>query len=77
MEAMEPAFPVKAIGRERYGPRGQTLWPLYIWELIMEQLVIGVLTSNGHLPKHCWHRKNFLSKHGNQNTHPRVHYSSS
>jgi hypothetical protein len=42
MEAMELAVPIKAIGHKRHGSRGQTSWPLYIWELIMEQLVIGV-----------------------------------
>ena len=42
MEAMEVAVPIKAIGHKRYGSRGQTSWPLCIWELIMEQLVIGV-----------------------------------
>jgi hypothetical protein len=36
MEVMKLVVPIKTIRHERYGSHGQTLWPLYIWELIMK-----------------------------------------
>ena len=33
---------VPVIAETRIGKCGQPLWPLWVWDLIMEQLVIGV-----------------------------------
>ena len=37
----EDAVPIKEFGKVRDGNRGQATWPLYVWELIIEQLVNG------------------------------------
>ena len=44
--SLRDAVPIKVIERERRGKHGSKSWPLYIWELILEQLVSGTpLTS--------------------------------
>ena len=35
------AVPIPRIGKVRYGQRGAMQWPIFVWELIMEQLVNG------------------------------------
>ena len=40
--ALEEAFPIKSMKKTSNGKRGQTSWPLWIWEDIIQQLVIGV-----------------------------------
>jgi hypothetical protein len=37
----EAAVPIKAIAKSRDGRGGTSSWPLYVWELIIEQLVNG------------------------------------
>jgi len=39
---LEEAFPIKSMKKTRDGSRGQSSWPLWIWEDIMQQLVLGV-----------------------------------
>ena len=46
LAAAEEAVPIKEFGKERHGNRGQATWPLYIWELIIEQLVNGTPPSS-------------------------------
>lgn len=45
------AHPIKEIRRYREGQRGQPVWPLFMWELIIEQLVAGTPPSsvNGNI----------------------------
>ena len=38
---MEEASPIQFFCKVRSGRRGATSWPLYVWELILEQLVNG------------------------------------
>ena len=38
---LEEAFPIKSMKKTRDGSRGQPSWPLWIWEDIMQQLVLG------------------------------------
>ena len=35
------AVPIKVFGKVREGNRGNLRWPLYVWELILEQIVNG------------------------------------
>jgi hypothetical protein len=39
------AAPIKVFGKVREGNRGNLRWPLYVWELILEQLVNGTPPS--------------------------------
>ena len=39
---MEAAVPIKSLSKTRNGQRGRPSWPNYVWEAIIEQLVIGV-----------------------------------
>ena len=43
---LEAAIPIKEIKKERRGRGGQSSWPLYIWDLILEQLVNGTPPSS-------------------------------
>ena len=42
---MESVSPIKEIGKIHDGQRGSTSWPLYVWELILEQLINGTPPS--------------------------------
>lgn len=46
LTAAEEAVPIKEFGKEHHGQRGQAIWPLYIWELIIEQIVNGTPPSS-------------------------------
>jgi seryl-tRNA synthetase len=39
------AVPIKVFGKVREGNRGNLRWPLYVWELILEQIVNGTPPS--------------------------------
>lgn len=41
IQCMEDSSPIKTIGKVHSGGRGASSWPLYVWELILEQLVHG------------------------------------
>jgi hypothetical protein len=43
---LEGSCPIKVFGKVRHGQRGATSWPLYVWELILEQLVNGTPPSS-------------------------------
>jgi hypothetical protein len=43
---MGDLVPIKEIAKHRDGRRGSSLWPLYVWELILEQLVNGTPPSS-------------------------------
>jgi hypothetical protein len=43
---LEDSCPIKVFGKIRHGQRGATSWPLYVWELILEQLVNGTPPSS-------------------------------
>ena len=45
MASMKAEIPIKVIGKERIGNKGRPTWPMYIWELILEQLVNGTPPS--------------------------------
>ncbi len=38
---LDGACPVEVFGKIRHAQRGATLWPLYVWELILEMLING------------------------------------
>ena len=46
LTAAEEAVPIREFGKVREGNRGQATWPLYVWELIIEQLVNGTPPSS-------------------------------
>ena len=46
MASMKAEVPIKVIGKGRIGNKGRTTWPIYIWELILEQLVNGTPPSS-------------------------------
>ena len=46
MASMKAEVPIKIIGKERIGNKGRPAWPMYIWELILEQLVNGTPPSS-------------------------------
>lgn len=41
----DQACPVKTIGKVREGKCGQARWPLYMWEIIIQQIVNGTPPS--------------------------------
>ena len=41
MASMKAEVPIKVIGKERIGNKGRPTWSMYIWELILDQLVNG------------------------------------
>ena len=43
---LDAAIPIKEIKKERQGRDGQGSWPLYIWDLILEQIVNGTPQSS-------------------------------
>ena len=46
LTSLEEASPIKVFGKVQDGQRGATLWPLYVWELILEQLMNGRLPTS-------------------------------
>ena len=46
LASAEDAVPIKEFGKVSDGTRGQATWPLYVWELIIEQLVNGTPPSS-------------------------------
>ena len=46
MASMNAKVPIKVIGKDRVLNKGIPTWPMYIWVLILEQLVNGTLTSS-------------------------------
>ena len=45
LASMELSAPISEIAKVRKGRGGALEWPLFVWDLIMEQLVIGVPPS--------------------------------
>ena len=46
LEKLELSVPIKKIKKVRTGRGGSSSWPLYIWDLILEQLVNGTPPSS-------------------------------
>ena len=46
LTAAEEAVPIREFGKVHEGNRGQATWLLYVWELIIEQLVNGTPPSS-------------------------------
>lgn len=45
LRLMDDAFPIKVFSKVRYGRGGQMKWPLYVWELIIKEIVNGTPPS--------------------------------
>jgi hypothetical protein len=45
LRLMDGASPIKVFSKVRYGRGGQMKWPLYVWELIIKQIVNGTPPS--------------------------------
>ena len=58
MVIMKAEVPIKVIGKEKIGNKGRPTWPMYIWELILEQLVNGTPPSSINA-NNVAHVKNF------------------
>ena len=46
LQSAQSKVPITVMKKERIGKRGATRWPVFIWELIMEQLVNGTPPSS-------------------------------
>ena len=46
MASMKAEVRIKVIGKEMIENKGRQTWPMYIWELILEQLVNGTSPSS-------------------------------
>ena len=60
MADMKVGVPIKVIDKKRIGNKGRPTWPIYIWELILKQLVNGTPPSsiNANIVDHV---KKFLT----------------
>jgi len=46
LEDAEAVIPIKVFAKEQQGRGGTSIWPFYVWELIIEQLINGTPPSS-------------------------------